>query len=70
MYAIREIADIENNTIQILMPSDFPSKKAEIIIFPINNEQKSLQKIKPELPELISIGKKDYASQIILEGRR
>jgi hypothetical protein len=64
MYAIREIADIENNLIKITLPEDFPSNKAEIIIFPVNVNQKKTKRRKPELPELVAIDKHDnYSSK-------
>ena len=70
MCAIREIAEINNNKINVYLPLDFPSDMAEIIIFPIENNLVDTIKSKPELPELISIEKNDYASKIILEERK
>ena len=70
MYAIKEIAEVENNMLQIQLPIDFPSKKVEIIILPFLPGNKSTDRKKAELPELITIEKENYASQIILEERR
>ena len=70
MYAIREIADIKNNIINIHIPNDFPSDKAEIIILPLNNPNKNSKDKKLDLPDLISIVNNNYASAIILEERR
>jgi hypothetical protein len=71
MFAVREIAEIKNNNINIQLPFDFPSKRVEVIIFPlIEKKTKKNSKKNIELPELISIERKDYASKIILEDRR
>lgn len=68
MIAIREIIDVMNNTISINLPLDFPKGKVEVIVMPIKEKRKK-NNAKPELPELINISKKDYASKIILEDR-
>jgi hypothetical protein len=70
MYAIREIADVDNNIIKVQLPLDFPSKKAEIFIVPFDEIKIKSKTKKLNLPELISITKQNYASQIILEDRR
>ncbi len=68
MIAIREIIEIHNNTINIKLPLDFPKGKAEVIVLPVSSK-KNKNPFKPDLPDLINISKKDYASQIILEDR-
>lgn len=70
MYAIREIADVDNNIIKVQLPLDFPSKKAEIFIVPLDEMKIKSKTKKLILPELITIKKNNYASQIILEDRR
>ncbi len=68
MIAIREIINIKNNTISINLPLDFPKGKAEVIVMPIEAKKKKFAS-RPDLPELINISKKDYASEIVLEER-
>jgi hypothetical protein len=71
MYAVREITDIKNNNIIVKLPKDFPTKKVEVIILPLNEKisKKNFAK-NIELPEMISIEMEDYTSNIILEDRR
>lgn len=67
MESLREIADVKNNQLQIVLPEDFPSNQAEVIIFPYHLRNRINTRV--ELPELIKIEKENYASQIILEER-
>ena len=55
----------------IQLPIDFPSKRVEVIILPlIEKKSKKYSKKNIELPELISVDRKDYTSGIILEDRK
>ena len=38
MNAIRQFIDLKNNTFQITLPENFNSKKIEVIILPVEND--------------------------------
>lgn len=38
MNAIRQIIDLKNNTFEITLPNNFNSKKIEVIILPVEND--------------------------------
>ncbi len=40
MQALRQIVNVQNNLFHVVLPSDFKANKVEIIIFPIEEENK------------------------------
>jgi hypothetical protein len=55
MFAIKEIQDIQTGAITIRLPADFPSKRVEIIILPVDDfpqNRKRLQEVLLHAPTL------------------
>ena len=55
MFAIKEIQDVHTGAITIQLPADFPSKRAEIIILPVDDfphNRKHLQEVLLHAPTL------------------
>ena len=40
MQALRQIVDVKDNSLHILLPTDFKADKVEIIVFPIKEQSK------------------------------
>jgi len=40
MQALRQIVNVKDNLLHVLLPTDFKADKVEIIVFPINEQDK------------------------------
>ena len=64
MEAFRQIVDIENHTLSIVLPNEFNIGKVEVIVLPIGEEEKAKKQKPSDFRGAIS---KDVAITILKE---
>lgn len=62
MEAYRQIVDIKNQTLNILLPKKFKNGKVEVIIFPVEEQEKKIKRKPSDFRGCIS---KDTASSML-----